>query len=65
MSTQTVYLSHQKKKIVVLLSYDEDKNDPSSLQAMKDEIASIKRFDFYEEVSSDMVSANTNINSTR
>jgi hypothetical protein len=65
MSTQTVYLSHQKKKIVVLLSYDEDKNDPSSLQAMKDEIASIKRFDFYEEVSSDMVSANANINSTR
>jgi hypothetical protein len=31
MSTQTVYLSHQKKKRVVLLSYDEAKNDPSAL----------------------------------
>jgi hypothetical protein len=30
MSTQTVYLSHQKKKGVVVLSYDEAKNDPSS-----------------------------------
>jgi hypothetical protein len=40
MSTQTVYLSHQKKKRVVLLSYDEAKNDPSALQAMEDEIAS-------------------------
>jgi hypothetical protein len=39
MSTQTVYLSHQKKKRVVLLSYDEAKNDPSALQAMEDEIA--------------------------
>jgi hypothetical protein len=28
MFTQTVYLSHQKKKSVVLLSYDEAKNDP-------------------------------------
>jgi hypothetical protein len=34
MSSQTVYLSHQKKKRVVLLSYDEAKNDPSALQAM-------------------------------
>jgi hypothetical protein len=34
-----VYLSHQKKKRVVLLSYDEAKNDPNSLQAMEDEIA--------------------------
>jgi hypothetical protein len=48
MSTQTVYLSHQKKKRVVLLSYDEAKNDPSALQAMEDEIASFKRFDCYE-----------------
>jgi hypothetical protein len=65
MSTQTVYLSHQKKKSVVLLSYDEAKNDPSALQAMEDEIASFKRFDCYEEVSADMVSANANIISTR
>jgi hypothetical protein len=46
------------------LSYDEAKNDFSSLQAMKDEIASFKRFDCYAEVSSDMVSANANIIST-
>jgi Reverse transcriptase (RNA-dependent DNA polymerase) len=65
MSTQTVYLSHQKKKIVGLLSYDDDKNDPSSLQAMEDEIASFKRFDCYEGVSSDMVFDNANIISTR
>jgi Reverse transcriptase (RNA-dependent DNA polymerase) len=65
MSTQTVYLSLQKEKIVVLLSYDEAKNDPSALRAMVDEIASFKRFDCYEEVSSDMVSANANIISTR
>jgi hypothetical protein len=65
MSTQTVCLSHQKKKRVVLLSYDEAKNDPSALQAMKDEIASFKRFDCYEEVSSDMVSVHANIISTR
>jgi hypothetical protein len=65
MSAQTVYLSHQKKKRVVLLSYDEAKNDPSALQAMEDGIASFKRFDCYEEVSSDMVSANANIISTR
>jgi Reverse transcriptase (RNA-dependent DNA polymerase) len=64
MSTQRVYLSHQKKKRVVLLSYDEAKNDPSALQAMEDEIASFKRFDCYEEVSADMVSANANIIST-
>jgi hypothetical protein len=32
---------------------------------MEDEIASLKRFDCYEEVSSDMVSANANIISTR
>jgi hypothetical protein len=48
MSTQTVYLSHQKKKRVVLLSYDEAKNDPSAFQAMVDKIASFKRFDCYE-----------------
>jgi hypothetical protein len=60
-----VYLSHQKKIRVVLLSYDEAKNDPSVLQAMEDEIASFKRFDCYEEVSADMVSANANIISTR
>jgi hypothetical protein len=65
MSTQTVYLSHQKKKRFVLLSYDEAKNDPSALQALDDEIASFKRFDCYEEVSSDMVSFNANIISTR
>jgi Reverse transcriptase (RNA-dependent DNA polymerase) len=65
MSTQTLYLSHQKKKRVVMLSYDEAKNDPSALQAIKDEIASLKRFDCYEEVSSIMVSANANIISTR
>jgi hypothetical protein len=65
MSTQTVYLSHQKKKRFVLLSYDEAKNDPSALQAMEDKIASFKRFDCYEEVSADMVSANANIISTR
>jgi Reverse transcriptase (RNA-dependent DNA polymerase) len=65
MSTQTVYLFYQKKKRVFLLSYDEAKNDPSSLQAMGDEIATFKRFDCYEEVSSDMVSANANIISTR
>jgi hypothetical protein len=45
MSTQTVHLSHQTKKRVVLLSYDKAKNDPSSLQAMQDEIASFNRFD--------------------
>jgi hypothetical protein len=50
MSTQTVYLSHQKKKRVVLLSNDEAKNDHSALQAMEDEIASFKRFDCYGEV---------------
>jgi hypothetical protein len=65
MSTQTVYLSHQNRRRVVLLSYDEAKNDPSALQAMEDEIASFKRFDCYEEVSADMVSANANIISTR
>jgi hypothetical protein len=46
------------------LSYDEAKNDTSALQAMKDEIASFKRFDCYEEVSSDMDSVNANIIST-
>jgi Reverse transcriptase (RNA-dependent DNA polymerase) len=65
MFTQTVYLSHQKKIRVVLLSYDEAKNDPSALQAMEDEIASFKRFECYEEVSYDMVSVNANIISTR
>jgi Reverse transcriptase (RNA-dependent DNA polymerase) len=48
-----------------LLRYDEAKNDPSSLQAMEDEFASFKRFDCYAPVSSDMVSANANIISTR
>jgi Reverse transcriptase (RNA-dependent DNA polymerase) len=47
------------------LSYDEAKNNPSSFQAMEDEIASLKRFDCYEEVSADMVSANAKIISTR
>jgi Reverse transcriptase (RNA-dependent DNA polymerase) len=47
------------------LSYDEAKNDPSALQATKDEIASFKRFDCYEEVSADMFSASANIISTR
>jgi hypothetical protein len=65
MSTQTAHLSHQKKKIVVLLSHENAKNDPSSLQAMEDESASFKRFDCCEEVSFDMVSANANICSTR
>jgi thiamine kinase-like enzyme len=65
MSTQTVYLFHKKKKRVVLLSYYEAKNDLSSLQAMEDEISSFKRFDCYEKVSSDMVSVNANIISTR
>jgi hypothetical protein len=65
MSTQTVYVSHQKKKRVVLLSYDAAKNDPSALQAMEVEIASFKRFDCHEKVSADMVSANANIISTR
>jgi hypothetical protein len=65
MSTQTLYLSHQKEKRVVLLSYDEAKNDPSALQAMEDEIASFKSFDWCEEVSADMVSANANIIFTR
>jgi predicted nucleotide-binding protein (sugar kinase/HSP70/actin superfamily) len=65
MSTQTVYLSHQKKKGVVLLSHDEAKNDPSILQAMEDEIASFKHSDCHEEVLSDMVSVNANIISTR
>jgi hypothetical protein len=64
MSSQTVYLSHQKKKRVVLLSYDEAKNNLSSLQAMEDEIASFKRFDCYELVSFGMVSATANIIST-
>jgi hypothetical protein len=64
-STQTVCLSHPKRKRVVLLSYDEAKNDPSSLQAMEDETAWFKRFDCYEEVSSDMISANASIISTR
>jgi hypothetical protein len=57
MYTQTVYLSRQMKKRVVLLTYNEAKNDSSALQAMEDEIASFKRFDCYEKVSSDMVSA--------
>jgi hypothetical protein len=65
MSTQTVYLSHQKKKGVVLLSHDEAKNDPSILQAMEDEIASFKHSNCHEEVLSDMVSVNANIISTR
>jgi hypothetical protein len=65
MSTQTVYVSHQKKKRVLLLSYDEVKNDISTLQAMEDEIASFKRFDCCEEDSSDMVSGNANIIPTR
>jgi hypothetical protein len=65
MFTQTVYLSHQKKKRVVLLNYDEARNDPSALQAMEDEIASFKLFDCYEEASADIVSANANIISTR
>jgi Reverse transcriptase (RNA-dependent DNA polymerase) len=65
MYTQTVYMSHQQKKRVILLSYDETKNNSSALQAMEDEIASFKRFDCYEEESSDMVSANANIISTR
>jgi hypothetical protein len=65
MSTQTVYLFHKKKKRVVLLSYYEAKNDLSSLQAMEDENSSFKRFDCYEKVSSDMVSVNANIISTR
>jgi hypothetical protein len=64
MFTQAVYLSHQKKKRVVLLRYDEAKNDPSALQAMEDETASFMRFDCYEEVSSDMVSVNANTIST-
>jgi hypothetical protein len=50
MSTQTVYLSHQKKDRVVLLSYEEAKNDPISSQTMEDENASVTRFDCYEEV---------------
>jgi hypothetical protein len=54
MSTETVYLSHQKKIRVVLLSYHEAKNVISSLQAMEDEIASFKRFDCYEKVLSDI-----------
>jgi hypothetical protein len=41
MSTQTVYQSHQKKKRVVLLSYDEAKNDPGALKAMKKPIYGI------------------------
>jgi hypothetical protein len=60
-----VYLSHQKKKRVVLLSYDEAKNNPSALQAMEDASSSFKRFDCYEEVSANMVSVNANIISTR
>jgi hypothetical protein len=48
-STQTVSLS-QKKKRVVLLRYNEAKNDPSALQAMEDKIASFKCFDCYKEV---------------
>jgi hypothetical protein len=47
------------------LIHDEAKNDPSSLQVMEDEIASFKRFDCYEGVSSDMVSVNANIISSR
>jgi hypothetical protein len=57
-STQTVYLSHQKKKRVFLLSYDEAKNDPSPLQAIEYDIASFKQLDCYEKVSSDMVNTN-------
>jgi hypothetical protein len=64
MSTQIVYLSHQKKRRVVLLSYDEAKNAPSSLREMEDEIAQFKHFSCYEEVSFDMVSANANVIST-
>jgi Reverse transcriptase (RNA-dependent DNA polymerase) len=40
------------------LSYDEAKNDPSSLQELEDKIVSFKRFNCYKEVSFDMVSAN-------
>jgi Reverse transcriptase (RNA-dependent DNA polymerase) len=65
MSTQSVYLSHQKKKRVVLMSYDEAKDDLSALQAMEDEILSFKCFDCYKKVSADVVSANANIISTR
>jgi hypothetical protein len=57
MYTQRVYLSHQKKKRVVLLGYDESNNDPSALQATENEIASFKRFDCYEEVSSVLCAA--------
>jgi hypothetical protein len=64
-SSQEMYLSHQKKKRVVLLTYDESKNDPSPFRAMKNGIVSFKRFDCYEEVLSDMVPANANIISTR
>jgi hypothetical protein len=65
MSAQTVDMSYQKKKRVVLLSHDEAKNDPGASQAMEDEIASFKRFACFEEVSSDMVSVNAKIVSTR
>jgi hypothetical protein len=47
------------------LKYDEAKNDPCYLQAMDDKIASFKRFGCYEKVSSDIVSANAKIISTR
>jgi hypothetical protein len=47
------------------VGFDEAKNDPSSFQAMEDEIASSIRFDCYDEVSSDMVSTNANTISTR
>jgi hypothetical protein len=40
-------------------------NNPSSLQAMDDEIVSFKLFDCYEEASADMVSANANNISSR
>jgi hypothetical protein len=63
-STQTVYLSHQKKKRVVLLSYDEANNDPSSLQAMEDDISSLKRSDCYEEMSHPTCSLLTRISSS-
>jgi hypothetical protein len=65
MSTEIVYVSHQENKRAVLLSYDEAKNNPISLLAMEDAIASFKRFDCYEEVSADMVSTNANIISAR
>jgi hypothetical protein len=61
----SVSVSSEEEKSRPVELCDEAKNDPSSLQAMEDEIVSFKRFNCYKEVSSDMFCACANITSTR